>query len=102
MDLAKLVRRPCRNSEFLSKQRLERFQPKDLTVKNATEVAHDRMGHFVERYLIAQLLLDRCDGLAYKAARNNEVEETEVRVHIECESVRGDATRDVNSYGGDF
>ena len=102
MDLAKFVRRPCGNSELLSEQSIESLQPKDLTVKNATEVARDRMGHFVERYLIAQLLLDRCDGLAYEAARNDQIEETEIRIHIECESVRGDATRDVNSYGGDF
>ena len=60
------------------------------------------MGYVLESDVVSQFFLHRGDGLVRDPTGNDQVEETEIGVHVESETVRGHAARDVHADGGDL
>src|SRR5579859_6541803 len=85
-----------------SQKGVEGFGPKDLTLEHDSEVTRDGFGNKVQVQWLAELLLHRSHGLGGDAAGNDQVEEGEVGVHVECKTVRGDEAGDVDADGGEF
>src|SRR5579863_6668124 len=60
------------------------------------------MRYFLQRKLLAQLSCHRSHRFRSNPARNNQVEVTEIDVHVQSEAMRGHAPRNMNSNGSNL
>src|SRR5438132_8144916 len=102
VNFPQLCRRPHWNPYRFTKQRIQTFQPQNLSVKDHAEVAGNRTGHILQGNLFPEFFLYRGHRLRFDPARDDKIEVAEVSVHVESETVRGNATGNMNADGGDF
>src|SRR5262252_4768318 len=93
--LAKFRWRLHRRTHRLPEQSIDRIHPENLAAEHGPEIPRHRLGHCIEINFVAHFFLHRCDRLGHDAAWHDEVEVTEISIHIEREAVRSHATRDV-------
>src|SRR5207247_10947988 len=102
VNFPQLCLRPHWNPYRFTKQRIQIFQPQNLSVKDHAEVAGNRMSDILQGNLLPEFFLYRGHRLRFDPARDDKIEVAEVSVHVESETVRGDGTRDVHADGGNF
>jgi hypothetical protein len=102
MELSEFGRWLYGNADGFSQERLQSFNPQNLTLENSAEIARDRLGNLLERNYVAKLAGYGRDRLINDSTRNNEVKIAEIRVYVQSETVRGHETRDMDADGCDF
>jgi len=89
MELSEFGRRFDGDTHAFSEERLQSFNPQNLTLENSAEIARDRLGDLLERNYVAKLAGYGRDRLINDSTRNNQIEITEIRVYVQSETVRG-------------
>src|SRR5581483_6053021 len=102
MDFAQVFRRPHRYPEIASEQRVEAVDPQHLAVEHRAEIAAQDVRNILKRYGTIKFLLHGCNRLRGNTAGDNEVKETEIRVHVQGDTVGSNTARDVNAESSDL
>src|SRR4029077_20400431 len=102
MELSEFGRWLYGNADGFSQERLQSFNPQNLTLENSAEIARDRLGDLLERNYVAKLAGYGRNRLINDSTRNNEVKIAEIGVYVQSEPVRGYGTRDMDADGSDF
>src|ERR1700685_1857714 len=90
MELAEFGRTLQWNANCVPKQSVESIDPEHLAGEHCADVARDGFSHRVQVEWLAECLLHRSDWLGRDAAGDDQVEEAEVGVDVEGETVRSD------------